>query len=254
MTGFADQTLRRYSRQILLREVGGRGQRAILSSCVALRVLPGGADIAAVAAQYLLRAGIRQVRWFADAQTDTGPLDALHAIEPDDCGGDDCEPSSQDSDAHTQDDRKPDASSSASQTDQTQVSARLVRGLPADRPAGLSDPPRNALCLAIWTPCAGEPARLWATVDACTIGAAHAPTHAVDPSPTRHASIEAMNASDVIGANAASGANNANGAIEADAADAADALILGSALALGVLQAVLRIPPQVAPFFSLRQG
>lgn len=239
MTGFADQTLRRYSRQILLREVGGRGQRAILSSCVDLCVLPGGADIAAVAAQYLLRAGIRQVRWFADAQTDTGPLDALHAIEPDDCGGDDCDPSSQNSDARTLDDRKPDASSSASQTDQTQVSARLVRGLPADRPAGLSDPPRDSLCLAIWTPCAGEPARLWATVDACTIGAAHAPAHAPDPSPARHASIDA---NDAIGA---------NDAIEADAADA---LILGSALALGVLQAVLRIPPQVAPFFSLRQG
>ncbi len=233
MTGFADQTLRRYSRQILLREVGGRGQRAILSSCVDLRVLPGGAGIAAVAAQYLLRAGIRQVRWFADARTDTGPLDALHAIEPDDCGGDDCEPRSHDSDPRRSDDRKPGASSSASQTDKNQGSARLVRGLPADRPAGLDNPPRDALCLAIWIPCAGEPSRLWATVDGCTIGVSHGPTPAVALSPTRQASMDASDASD---------------------ASDADALILGSALALGVLQAVLRIPPQVAPFFPLGQG
>lgn len=219
MTGFRDEVLRRYSRQILLREVGGRGQRAILSCAVDLRVFPGGAGIAAVAAQYLLRAGIRQVRWFADAQTETGPLEALHAIEPDNRPLDDGGPANR-----VPDDRTSDVSSCDSHPDPSQGAARLLRGLPADRPAGLDDPPPDALCLAIWIPCAGEPSRLWATVDGCTGGGSHAPIHAVDPPPTRHASIDA------------------------------DALVLGSALALGVLQAVLRIPPQVDPYFSLGQG
>jgi len=48
---FDDATLRRYSRQILLREIGGAGQRKLLEAEVRA---PG-----PVAAEYLRRAGLR---------------------------------------------------------------------------------------------------------------------------------------------------------------------------------------------------
>jgi hypothetical protein len=47
---FDDQTIRRYSRQILLREIGGAGQQKLLAA----RVRASG-----VAAEYLRRAGVQ---------------------------------------------------------------------------------------------------------------------------------------------------------------------------------------------------
>ena len=47
---FDDQTIRRYSRQILLREIGGVGQQKLLAARVEAR---------GVAAEYLRRAGVQ---------------------------------------------------------------------------------------------------------------------------------------------------------------------------------------------------
>lgn len=61
MAQFSDDALRRYSRQILLREVGGRGQTRICQGHAVLVVGPGAEAIATVAAGYLTRAGVAQV-------------------------------------------------------------------------------------------------------------------------------------------------------------------------------------------------
>jgi molybdopterin/thiamine biosynthesis adenylyltransferase len=47
---FDDATIQRYSRQILLREIGGAGQRKLLSAHV---------QASGIAAEYLRRAGVR---------------------------------------------------------------------------------------------------------------------------------------------------------------------------------------------------
>lgn len=55
MSRLDEEQVRRYSRQILLREVGGRGQERLLASRVRLR---GRGLCAEVAAEYLRRAGV----------------------------------------------------------------------------------------------------------------------------------------------------------------------------------------------------
>lgn len=59
MTPFSDDQMRRFSRQLLLREVGGRGQRRILAASAAL-VCRG--DVGRIAAEYLTRAGVGSVK------------------------------------------------------------------------------------------------------------------------------------------------------------------------------------------------
>ncbi|HNN94885.1 hypothetical protein [Haliangium sp. UPWRP_2] len=81
MSRFSDQALRRYSRQILLREVGGRGQEKIGRARLILIAGPSGGSLASVAAQYLLRAGVAEVGWYAEADATAGPLLALAAAE-----------------------------------------------------------------------------------------------------------------------------------------------------------------------------
>jgi hypothetical protein len=74
---FDDQTIRRYSRQILLREIGGVGQEKLLAARVEAR---------GVAAEYLRRAGVQVTelpdsprsaidKWF------TGSMDAVEEIK-----------------------------------------------------------------------------------------------------------------------------------------------------------------------------
>ena len=60
---FDEEQIRRYSRQILLREIGGTGQKKLLLAHV---------QAAGVAAEYLRRAGV-QVDEIADTQT--SPID-----------------------------------------------------------------------------------------------------------------------------------------------------------------------------------
>jgi hypothetical protein len=55
----ADTDVERYSRQIVLAEVGGRGQERLLASRV---VVEGDGDAACVAADLLMRAGVRVAR------------------------------------------------------------------------------------------------------------------------------------------------------------------------------------------------
>jgi hypothetical protein len=74
---FDDQTIRRYSRQILLREIGGVGQQKLLAA----RVKASG-----VAAEYLRRAGV-QVDEIPEVRTSpidgwiAGSLDAVAEIK-----------------------------------------------------------------------------------------------------------------------------------------------------------------------------
>ena len=74
---FDDHAIRRYSRQILLREIGGDGQRKLLAAHV---------EATGVAAEYLRRAGVQVVerpepprspidRWV------TGSFDAVSEIK-----------------------------------------------------------------------------------------------------------------------------------------------------------------------------
>ncbi len=81
MARFSDQALRRYSRQILLREVGGRGQERIGQSSVQLIALRSGGSLASVATQYLLRAGVAEVTWYAEGPATAQPLLALAEAE-----------------------------------------------------------------------------------------------------------------------------------------------------------------------------
>lgn len=61
---FSDEEVRRFSRQILLREVGGRGQRRLAGTAVEL-FCPD--LVGEVAARYLLRAGVAGLRLYAPA-------------------------------------------------------------------------------------------------------------------------------------------------------------------------------------------
>ncbi len=54
----SDAQVERYSRQIVLPEVGGRGQERILASCVSIQ---GGGEAARTCASYLAAAGVGQV-------------------------------------------------------------------------------------------------------------------------------------------------------------------------------------------------
>lgn len=62
MNRFSEEEIRRYSRQILLREVGGRGQERIQDATATL-VCSGA--VGETTAQYLGRAGVKRLRLFA---------------------------------------------------------------------------------------------------------------------------------------------------------------------------------------------
>lgn len=62
MNRFSEEDIRRYSRQILLTEVGGRGQERLLE---ATATLVGAGSIGETTAQYLGRAGVKRLRLFA---------------------------------------------------------------------------------------------------------------------------------------------------------------------------------------------
>lgn len=62
MARFSDEQIRRYSRQILLREVGGHGQARLLA---ARPVLLCAGAVGAVAADYLWRAGVTELTLLA---------------------------------------------------------------------------------------------------------------------------------------------------------------------------------------------
>lgn len=63
MTRFSDEQIRRYSRQILLRELGGHGQSRL--SAARPTLLCAGA-VGEVAADYLWRAGVTELALFSD--------------------------------------------------------------------------------------------------------------------------------------------------------------------------------------------
>jgi hypothetical protein len=74
---FDDQTIRRYSRQILLREIGGAGQQKLLSASV---------EASGVAAEYLRRAGVQVARRPEPSRSPidrwvTGSFDAVSEIK-----------------------------------------------------------------------------------------------------------------------------------------------------------------------------
>jgi len=214
MARFSDETLRRYSRQILLREVGGRGQERLLRSRAELLILPGGGGIAAVAAQYLLRAGVAQVRWFAATESAAEPLHRLAACEHEPAA-----PESLQGDApllHSGE-------------------ARLLPAPDADRPRALRGVLEAALCVGAWPPDCGDATRYLATESGC-----------------RRCRIEeddALKASPLP----AVGTSPPSPRLS-DGSDAIDAqaLTLGSALALAMLQGLLQIGPAPGVFFEPR--
>lgn len=74
----SDDQIERYSRQILLPEIGGRGQERLLASQV---VLAGTGDLAIGAARYLAGAGIGELRLMPEALAAFG--DELRGLNPD---------------------------------------------------------------------------------------------------------------------------------------------------------------------------
>jgi hypothetical protein len=70
----SDSELRRYSRQILLREVGGRGQRSILDAELVLICPPGSGPLAV---RYLLRAGVGRLLLFPSSEAVAATLRVL---------------------------------------------------------------------------------------------------------------------------------------------------------------------------------
>lgn len=74
MNRFSEEEIRRYSRQILLREVGGRGQERIQDATATL-VCSG--TVGETTAQYLGRAGVKRLRLFATDQTASQRLRGL---------------------------------------------------------------------------------------------------------------------------------------------------------------------------------
>ncbi|MBK7534496.1 MAG: hypothetical protein IPI49_03805 [Myxococcales bacterium] len=79
-----DAQLRRYARQILLREIGGRGQRALLGATVELDLEPDRAA-AVVAAAYLAGAGVGRLLLRGGLAPVT-PADTAFLLEPQDVG------------------------------------------------------------------------------------------------------------------------------------------------------------------------
>lgn len=77
MPALSDDLMRRYSRQILLREVGGRGQGRILAASATL-VCRGG--VGEVAAEYLARAGVGSLRVFT-VDDDAAPPELLEWLQ-----------------------------------------------------------------------------------------------------------------------------------------------------------------------------
>ncbi|MFN8644799.1 MAG: hypothetical protein U0802_25205 [Candidatus Binatia bacterium] len=73
----SDDQIERYSRQIVLAEIGGRGQERLLTSVAAVL---GSGDTAATAVRYLAGAGVGTL-WLADAGERA--LAALRALNPD---------------------------------------------------------------------------------------------------------------------------------------------------------------------------
>jgi molybdopterin/thiamine biosynthesis adenylyltransferase len=71
----SDQQIERYSRQIILPQVGGRGQRTLLSASVAV---VGGGDLSAAAALYLAAAGVGRL-----TLSEPSPLSAIVGMNPD---------------------------------------------------------------------------------------------------------------------------------------------------------------------------
>ncbi len=72
MAPLSDAQMRRYSRQILLREVGGRGQLRLLAARPAL--LCAG-ELGQLAAEYLWRAGMTELRLYAPTPEQAVALD-----------------------------------------------------------------------------------------------------------------------------------------------------------------------------------
>jgi adenylyltransferase/sulfurtransferase len=66
----SDLQIERYSRQIVLPEVGGRGQRRLLDAAVKL---VGGSGVAPTAALYLVAAGVGRIDWLPESGA---PIDA----------------------------------------------------------------------------------------------------------------------------------------------------------------------------------
>lgn len=146
MARFGDAALRRYSRQILLREVGGRGQERILHGQVALIAGEGGGSIASVAAQYLLRAGVAQVHWFAATENAASWLRALDELE--------------DASTLTQ---KPTLGLAPAINSRDGV---LSEAPWTERPDFAQTYPRSLLCLAGWLPTTNTRC-WWVTEDGC---------------------------------------------------------------------------------------
>ena len=210
MAQFSDETLRRYSRQILLREVGGRGQTRILQSRAALVVKEGGGAIAAVAAQYLLRAGVAQVRWFAATEQSAEPLRVLQHCE--------------------QENAAPEARLDTDAA-HTPNAARLIAAPYSARPEALRRAPGSALCVAAWQVDPADPSLYWATASGCV--------RQTEP-PTVHDPVDSATEIEPIPAHHAAYPERLD----------AVALTLGSALSLGMLQGLLLQTRPAGLFFE----
>lgn len=71
----SEQHIERYSRQIILPQLGGRGQRALLSAAVAV---VGGGNLSTATALYLAAAGVGRL-----ALSEPSPLREVEAVNPD---------------------------------------------------------------------------------------------------------------------------------------------------------------------------
>jgi molybdopterin/thiamine biosynthesis adenylyltransferase len=71
----SEQQIARYSRQIILQPVGGKGQQKLLSGSAAII---GGGDMATTAALYLTAAGIGKITLVGANAIDPGDLEALN--------------------------------------------------------------------------------------------------------------------------------------------------------------------------------
>lgn len=219
MARFSDETLRRYSRQILLREVGGRGQQALLNSRVDLLVRPRGGSIAAVAAQYLLRAGAAQVRWFAASESAAQALRALQSIEHEPPAPEQQSPVAEAASDDARGVRKNEA--------------RLHEAPFGECPPAMQGAPPDAICVAGWQASANDTSLCWATDRGCGRTAL-----------SDAASAEQNPVAPIL-------AGSADQGIADDTLDA-EALVLGSALALGMIQGLLSLPGTPGTYFEPR--
>lgn len=217
MARFSDDTLRRYSRQILLREVGGRGQQALLNSRVDLLVRPRGGGIAAIAAQYLLRAGAAHVRWFAASESAAQALRALQAIE-------------QEPPAPEQ--QTPRAEPVADDVLGLRKNEARLHEAPLDEcPTAMQGAPPDALCIAAWQTSTHDAALCWATERGCG------------------RSAMTLAASDYRDLQGPHSTGCVDASVTGDPLDA-DALVLGSALALGMIQGLLTLQHTPGTYFE----